>query len=156
MRLVRLIVAVLVCQLVGVLGSIFTVPSIPTWYASINKPAFIPPNWIFAPVWTTLFALMGIAAFLVWERGIKKPEVKSALMVFGVQLALNLLWSVLFFGLQAPLYALIEIVILWLAILWTIIRFYRISKLAGWLLVPYILWVSFASFLNLSVWWLNR
>jgi tryptophan-rich sensory protein len=131
-------------------------PSIPTWYASLQKPAFNPPNWIFGPVWTTLFIMMGVAAFLVWDKGLENKKVKISLAIFGLQLLLNVLWSILFFGLQSPLYAFIDIIMLWASILATIIYFYRISAAAAYLLIPYILWVSFASILNLSIVILNR
>ena len=154
-KLVRLIAAILVCQLAGAIGSIFTAPAISGWYASIEKPLFNPPNWIFAPVWTTLFLLMGISLYLVWDKGLEKKEVKLAVFVFGLQLALNIVWSFLFFGLQNPFLAFIEIALLWIAILANIVFFYRISKKAGLLLVPYLLWVSFAAFLNYNIWMLN-
>ncbi|MBN2043364.1 MAG: tryptophan-rich sensory protein [Candidatus Aenigmarchaeota archaeon] len=152
---VRLVVSVVICELAGIIGSFFTMPSIPTWYASINKPEFIPPNWVFAPVWTTLFLLMGISLYMIWDKGLNKKENKTALYVFGVQLVLNIIWSALFFGLQNPLAAFIEIIVLWVAILASIIFFYRISKWSGIIMIPYILWVSFAAFLTYSVWVLN-
>ncbi|MBN2517805.1 MAG: tryptophan-rich sensory protein [Candidatus Altiarchaeota archaeon] len=151
----KLIVAILVSEMAGIIGSVFTTPAIPTWYATLEKPFFNPPSWVFAPVWTTLFVLMGIAAYLVWEKGFEKKEVRKALSIFGVQLVLNTMWSILFFGAQSPLLAFIEIIILWFAILLTIVKFWRISKNAGLLLIPYIAWVSFASVLNLSIWLLN-
>ena len=154
-KILRLVVSVLVCQAAGVVGSLFTSPSIPTWYASLQKPNFNPPNWIFAPVWTILFLLMGISLYLVWSKGLRIKKVKTAVFIFAIQLILNMLWSFLFFGLQSPLYAFIEIVILWLAILLTITSFYKISKIAGYLLLPYILWVSFAAVLNFSILILN-
>lgn len=154
-KLVKFIAAILACQLAGFVGSIFTVPAISGWYTIIQKPLFNPPNWIFAPVWTTLFLLMGISLYLIWEKGLDKKEVKLAVSVFGVQLALNIVWSFLFFGLQNPFLAFIEIVLLWIAILATIILFYQISKKAGLLLIPYLFWVSFAAFLNYSIWILN-
>ena len=152
-RVTRLIAAILICQLAGIIGSVFTTPSIPTWYAGINKPDFTPPNRLFAPVWTTLFLLMGISLYWIWEKGLKKN--KLAVYVFSAQLILNIIWSLLFFGLQNPYLAFIEIIILWIAILTTIILFYRISKKAGIMLIPYLVWVSIAAFLNYSVWVLN-
>ena len=154
-KILKLVVAVFICQLAGVIGSIATFPSIPTWYATLNKPAFNPPNWIFGPVWTTLFTLMGIAAYLIWQIGYQNPKVKQALKIFALQLVLNSFWSILFFGLHNPLAAFIEIIVLWIAILTTIILFHRLSKAAGWLLVPYLLWVSFAALLNLTIVVLN-
>lgn len=150
-----LIVSIGISELAGIIGSIFTASSIPTWYATLQKPSFNPPSWVFGPVWTTLFVLMGIAAFLVWQQGWKKKSVKIALSLFGVQLFLNTLWSILFFGMKNPGTACIEIIFLWLAIVATMIAFLKISKTAFWLLVPYILWVSFASFLNYTIWSLN-
>lgn len=155
-KIINLVVSVAVCLLAGTIGSVATMPSIGAWYALLNKPALNPPNWIFGPVWTTLYIMMGIAAFLIWDKGLKKKGVINALYIFAAQLLLNTIWSVLFFGMHAPLYAFIEIVLLWAAILASIIAFYRISKAAGYLLVPYILWVSFASYLNLMIWLLNR
>lgn len=155
MKIVRLVVAVAIPLVAGFLGSVFTMPSIPTWYAAINKPAWNPPNWIFGPVWTTLFILMGIALWLVWEKGLDKIQVRTAVNIFSAQLVLNIVWSLLFFGLHSPFWAFIEIIALWLLILWTIIAFYRLDKTAGLILIPYILWVSFASFLNFTVMRLN-
>lgn len=156
----KLVVAVVGSELAGIIGSVFTVSSIPTWYATIVRPELSPPNWIFGPVWTTLYGLMGVAAFLVWSSYAeasedKKKGIKIALALFGIQLVLNTLWSVIFFGLQNPGAALIEILVLWLAIITTIVTFSKISKPAAWLLVPYIAWVSFAAYLNYSIWALN-
>lgn len=152
---VKLIASLVICQLAGLVGSIFTTPAIPTWYAALEKPAFTPPSWLFAPAWTTLFVLMGIAAFLVWQRGLAERAVRVALTIFAVQLGLNVLWSVAFFGLKAPLGGLIVIALLWFAILLTIQSFSRFSRAAGLLLLPYILWVSFAAILNGAIVILN-
>jgi tryptophan-rich sensory protein len=143
---------ILLAEGAGIVGSFFTTSNIPTWYATLTKPPIAPPNWVFGPVWTTLFLLMGIAAYFVWRTGVRS---RSALQIFGIQLALNVLWSLIFFGLQNPGAAFIEIILLWLAIVWTIYAFSRHSKLAAWLLVPYIAWVSFASVLNYFIWVLN-
>jgi tryptophan-rich sensory protein len=167
----KLVIAIVVSELAGIVGAVFTTPSIAGWYSGLEKPALNPPSWIFGPVWTTLYALMGIALFLVWQRlgreqGIasssdrgRNPRndkgVKIALGVFTLQLLLNVLWSVLFFGLHAPGGALVDIVALWAAILATIIAFANVSRPAAWLLVPYLLWVSFAFYLNYSIWTLN-
>lgn len=151
----KLAIAIIISELAGIIGSFFTTTSITTWYATLLRPDFYPPNWIFAPVWTILFAFMGIALFLIWEKGLTKKDVRIAFTVFFAQLALNILWSILFFGLHNPGAALIEIFSLWLAILTTIISFYKISKTASYLLIPYILWVSFAAYLNYSIWILN-
>jgi len=154
-NILKLVVSIVVSQCAGIIGSVFTTPAIPTWYASLQKPPFTPPNWLFAPAWITLYLLMGIAALLVWRVGLANHRVRTALVLFLVQLALNALWSVVFFGLQSPLYGVIVIIVLWLTILLTMLKFARISAVAAWLLVPYILWVSFASVLNISIWILN-
>ena len=150
---IRLVITILICQMAGIIGSVFTISSIPTWYASLNKPWFSPPNWLFGPVWITLFTLMGISLYLMWNRGLK--SVKIPLTLFGVQLILNTVWSFLFFGLESPFIAFIEIIILWISIALTIISFYRISKKAGLILLPYIIWVSIATALNYYIWILN-
>lgn len=151
----KLIIAIAISEAAGVIGTVFTTSSITGWYSTVTKPELAPPNWIFGPVWTTLFALMGIASFLIWKKGLERRDVKVALGIFLGQLLLNTLWSIIFFGAQSPKYAFIEIIFLWLAILTTIITFFRISKPAAWLLLPYIMWVSFAGFLNYSIWMLN-
>lgn len=151
----KITAAVVVCLAVGALSGIATSSSVTTWYTTLNKPSFNPPNWLFAPVWSTLYAMMGVAAGLVWARSAETYKVKAALSVFALQLALNSLWSILFFGLRNPTVALVEIVVLWIAIFLTIRRFYPISKWAAWLLIPYLLWVSFASVLNLFIVILN-
>ena len=151
----RLIIAIVIAELAGGIGSIFTISAIPTWYVTLVKPAFGPPSWIFGPVWTTLYLLMGIAAFLVWNKGLDRTDVRKALSVFLLQLALNVAWPIIFFGLHSLVWALIDIIGLWLAIVWAMALFYKISKPAMWLLVPYILWVSFAMYLNHSIWMLN-
>jgi tryptophan-rich sensory protein len=154
-KTIMFIISIAIPLLAGFIGSIATSGSVSSWYQTINKPSFNPPDWVFGPVWTTLFILMGISLYIVWSKGLKKKGVKKALGVFGVQLGLNILWSFLFFGLKSPLYALIEIVILWAAILYTIILFHKISKKAAYLLIPYILWVSFAFVLNLAIFLVN-
>lgn len=150
-----LLFAIGVSELAGVVGSVVTIPAISTWYDTLTKPAVNPPAWLFGPVWTLLYFLMGIAAFLIWRKGWQNRHVKIALAVFGVQLALNTLWSIIFFGFRSPGWALIEITFLWSAILATVIVFAKISKSAAWLLAPYLLWTSFAVYLNLSLWNLN-
>lgn len=155
-NILKLVTAVVTTELAGIIGALFTAPAIPAWYAGLNKPALAPPNWIFAPVWTTLFLLMGIAAFLVWRRGLNRHDVRIALAIFICQLLLNTLWSIIFFGWQKPGAAMVEIILLWLAILTTIIAFYKISRPAAWLLMPYIVWVSLAGYLNYSIWALNN
>jgi benzodiazapine receptor len=152
----KLVISLGVCQLAGFIGSIFTRPSISTWYAELQKPRFTPPDWIFGPVWISLYILMGIAVFLVWRRGFHHQVLKRALAVFGVQLVLNALWSFLFFRLRSPLAGLIGVLVLGIAIILTVRSFLAVSRMAGLLLIPYFLWVSFATGLNLSIWWLNR
>jgi tryptophan-rich sensory protein len=152
---IKLGIAILVSLMAGLVGSFFTGNSIENWYQFLEKPALNPPSWVFGPVWTLLYVLMGIALFLVWKKGWKKKAVKIAMNLFFIQLALNALWSILFFGLQNPLLAFVEIVILWLLIVITMEKFYHISKPAMYLLIPYLLWVSFASYLNASIWLLN-
>lgn len=151
----KLITAIALSELAGLIGSVFTAPSIAGWYSSLIKPQLAPPNWIFAPVWTTLFALMGVAAFLIWKKGLDRRDVRIALGIFIGQLMLNTLWSIIFFALHSPGGAFVEIIMLWLVILATIFAFARISKPAAWLLVPYIAWVTFAAYLNASIWILN-
>jgi tryptophan-rich sensory protein len=151
----KFIVSILVCQLAGIIGSFFTAPAIPTWYAELKKPDFVPPSWVFAPAWIFLFFLMGISLYLIWSKDLEKKEVRTSLFVFFIQLIFNILWSFLFFGLRSPLFGLYDIIILWFAIFVTILSFYRVSKWAAFLLIPYILWVSFATLLNFSIWQLN-
>ncbi len=153
-KIAKLLLAIIVCQFAGIIGSIFTFEAIPNWYATLQKPAFSPPNWLFGPVWITLYALMGISLFFVLEEN-KNKQAKTAIAIFAVQLMLNALWSMLFFGLRAPLLGLVGIIALWLAIAATIIKFYPISKKAAWLLVPYLAWVSVATTLNLFIVLLN-
>jgi benzodiazapine receptor len=154
-KYVALFLFILVSQTAGILGAFFTTSAIPTWYTTLNKPFFNPPNWIFGPVWTVLYLLMGISAYLVWKEGFGKTKVKAALNAFFVQLILNSLWSIIFFGLKNPLLAFLEIIVLWYLILKTYLAFNKLSKTAGYLLLPYLAWVSFASILNLSIVILN-
>lgn len=151
----KLFCAILGCEAVGILGTIFTNPSIPTWYASLNKPFFSPPNWIFGPVWTLLYFLMGISFYLVLKKGWNKKNVRTALGFFLAQLSLNFIWSPLFFGLQSPLLGLITIIAMWVLIVITMKKFRKISKPAFYLLIPYLLWVSFATILNAFILILN-
>lgn len=151
----KFIFCIAICELVGASGAIFTMPAINGWYETIQKPSFNPPNWIFAPVWTFLFFLMGVSLYLILEKDIKDKMVKSGLLIFVGQFVLNVAWSFLFFGLHKPFEAFVEIIFLWLAILLTIFQFHKIDKRAAYLLIPYLLWVSFASILNLAVWILN-
>lgn len=153
-KYLKLVIAIATPLLIGAVGSLFTRPEISGWYVSIQKPSFNPPNWIFGPVWTTLFILIGISFFLIWNKKLIY-KIKPEATLYYLQLGLNLLWSILFFGFHQPLLSLIEIVVLWICILLLIIRFYQISKLASYLLVPYLLWVSFAAILNFMIVKLN-
>ncbi len=154
-NILKLIASILVCQLAGMIGAVATSSAIQTWYVTLNKPFFTPPNWLFAPVWLTLYTLMGISLFLIWRQGVQDRHVKSALAIFGIQLLLNAFWSIAFFGLRSPLAGLSVILMLWIAIAATIVKFLPLSKPAGLLLVPYILWVSIAAALNLAIVLLN-
>ena len=144
----KLFLSVSVCLLAGFIGSVATFPSIPTWYAGLIKPPFNPPNWIFGPVWTTLYVLMGIAMYLVWRK-------KKSLKLFLIHLGVNAGWSIIFFGLHSVLGGLVTIIILWGCIYTLIREFYRIDRRASYLLYPYLAWVSFASLLNVALLILN-
>jgi translocator protein len=151
----RLIISLIACELVGVLSTPFTIASIPAWYAYLNKPSFSPPNWVFAPAWITLYFLMGVSFYLIWNIGWEKKKVRTAGHYFYAQLLCNFLWSLLFFGLRSPILGLVDIILLWLCIFFTMIRFRSLSKIAFYLLIPYLLWVSFAALLNVSIVVLN-
>lgn len=156
-KYVKIAIALLVCLAVGYSASTVTRPSVETWYPTLIKPIFNPPNWIFMPMWTLLYILMAVAAGLVWDKIKEQNEaVKKALLFFIIQLTLNAIWSYLFFGLKNPLLALIEIALLWLMIYETYLKFTKINKTAGYLLIPYLAWVAFAAVLNASIWWLNK
>lgn len=150
-KVLPLILSVGVCFLAAGLGSVFTTSAIGTWYATLQKPIFNPPNWIFGPVWTLLYLMMGISLYTAWNTKTHTKDRRQGLSFFFVQLALNVLWSILFFGLKSPATALIGVIVLWFAIYLTIGKFLQVSKLAGWLLIPYLAWVSFATVLNLSI-----
>ncbi|MCL9809307.1 tryptophan-rich sensory protein [Flavobacterium sp. HXWNR70] len=157
MNWTKTVIAVVACLSVGYLSSFITRSAITNWYSTLEKPFFNPPNWLFAPVWSSLYILMGIALGIVWSKYQKNnAEVKNALQVFVFQLLLNALWSLLFFGLKNPLLAFIEIILLWLVIYEAIKSFRKIDGLASKLLIPYLAWVSFATILNGSIWYLNR
>ena len=154
-NILKFITSVVGCELVGLLGTPFTAVAIPTWYAALNKPFFAPPNWLFGPTWTLLYFLMGVSFYLIWKQGLEKKKVKTASLFFCAQLALNFIWSPVFFGLRAPLLGLIVIVALWASIVMTMRKFYPLSRPAFYLLVPYLLWVSFATALNAAIAVLN-
>jgi tryptophan-rich sensory protein len=153
-NITKLFISILLCQLAGLVSLVYTQKSISTWYPTLIKPAFMPASWLFAPVWIALFLLMGIALYLVWQKD-KKMNINSAMVLFSIQLLLNVMWSVFFFGMQNPLYGFIDIMLLGLAILATTLSFWKISKTASYLLVPYLLWVIFAAVLNFYVLKLN-
>lgn len=155
-RIAGFLAAVLLPLLVGGLGSLATMGGVRTWYPTLARPSFAPPDWVFGPVWTALYLMMGVSSWLVWRAGADRPEVRSALALYLIQLGLNLAWSWLFFGLHRPGLALVEIVLLLAAILWTMLRFAPISTVAAGLLAPYAAWVLFAAVLNAGFWWLNR
>lgn len=144
----RLIISIIIPQLIGFIGTFFTSSSTNSWYESLNKPAFTPPDAVFGPVWIFLYLLMGISLYLIWNKGLKNNHVRSAIIVFAIQLLLNSLWSIVFFGLQSTILGFIVIILLWLAIIVTIRKFYPISPIAAWLLSPYLLWVTFATIIN--------
>ena len=152
----KLLIAVALPVAVGGLSGFATARGVSTWYPTLVKPSFNPPAWVFGPVWTVLYIMMGVAAYLVWLRGVDADGVRVALAVFVVQLVLNGLWSILFFGMHSLGWALFEIIVLWVAIAATIWLFWRVVPAAGVLLLPYWAWVSFATVLNASLWWLNR
>ncbi len=152
----KFVVSILVCLAAGAVGTVFTVSAIPTWYAALNKPVFSPPNYLFAPVWTVLYILMGISFYLIWKKGIKSRKNREAIFLFGTQLVLNTVWSPVFFGAKNILLALIIIIAMWFYIVKTIVAFRKVDKTAALLLYPYIAWVSFATVLNFSIWMLNR
>lgn len=147
-------VCLLACFAAAGLGAIFSGPAVGAWYAGLNKPSFNPPNWIFGPVWTILYVLMAVAAWVVWRLRTSHP-VRTALWLFGVQLALNAAWSIIFFGFHRPLAALIDLVLLWLFLALTLVAFWRLRHAAGILLLPYLAWVSFAGVLNAAIVVLN-
>jgi translocator protein len=152
----RLALSIGLCFVFAYAGSTFTpLPGSEWYYSVLNKPSWNPPDWLFPPAWSLLFLLMGIALYLVVQQASEKTNIRLPLIVFGVQLLLNLGWSAAFFGLHSPLLALVVIVLLWLAILLTIVKFKAVSPLSGYLLIPYLLWVSFASVLNFTIWQLN-
>ena len=143
------IISLALPQIAGLIGSFFTISAIPTWYAVLEKPGFSPPNWIFGPVWILLYILMGVSVYLIWQKD------KSATWLFWIHLFFNAIWSIIFFGLQNPGLALVNIIIIWLLIIVLIIKFWKINKWASYLLFPYLFWVSFASLLNYYIWYLN-
>ena len=156
MDIVKLFACIIFCLGAGSIGDLFLAGSLDTWYAALRKPAFNPPSWVFGPVWTILYILMGVSVFLVWNKGFGYPGVRIAIILFIIQLVLNALWTPAFFGARSPLLGLIVILLLWLAILATMVTFGRISIISSVILLPYIMWVSFAVVLNAALFYLNR
>jgi tryptophan-rich sensory protein len=155
LKTIKLIISIFICQLAGFIGSFFTRVSVDTWYKNLTKPFFNPPNWVFSPVWITLYFLMGVSFFLIWTKDLYMSKKKKALSIFLIQLIFNTIWSMVFFGLKNIYLSVVVIIALWFLILFTILEFYKISKVSAFLLVPYILWVSFAGILNASILLLN-
>ncbi len=150
-----LVLCIAIPLLAGVIGSFVTMSAIPTWYAQLEKPSFTPPNWVFGPVWTVLYILMGVSLYLIVQNGLERRAVQQGVIIFSAQLALNTLWSIAFFGMQSPLYGLITILALLALISATIVSFWRISKTATAFLVPYACWVCLATALNAMILVLN-
>lgn len=155
MKFITPIIFVLISQSAGIIGSFFTVSSVSTWYQTINKPSFNPPSWIFGPAWITLYTFMGISSYLVWLKLGVNELAKPALILFFIHLAFNAAWSIIFFGLKSPFWALVVIAILWIMIAVLIYMFFQIDRRAAYLMIPYLAWVSFASTLNFFIWRLN-
>ncbi len=154
-QIIKLTASLVICYAAAFFGALFSGDPRSEWYASLAKPSFMPPGWLFGPVWTVLYGMMAISLFLVWRNGLDNKQVRRASIVFLTQLILNAIWSPVFFGLEMPGLALVVIIILWLLILMTIVVFGRISKLAAGLLVPYLMWVTFATVLNCAIVYLN-
>lgn len=146
---------ILLCELIGVIGAVFTVASIPTWYASLIKPVFSPPNWLFGPVWTLLYALLGIAGYVVWIRRAKKKGAHDAMRWFFINLFFNALWSPVFFGMRNIVAGYVLLSIIWITCIFMIDRFTKIDKISAYLVLPYFVWVSFATVLSFNIWLLN-
>jgi translocator protein len=154
--IVKLIISLIACFAAAGIGGIFTAKTIPTWYPTLKKPRYTPPNQVFGPVWTILYILMAISVFLVWQKGLSTEGVITPFILFWVQLFFNVLWSIIFFGMKSRGGGVIVIIVLWLLILATIVTSFQVSLWAGILLVPYIVWVSIATYLNVGIWRLNK
>ena len=152
----RLILSILIPHLVGIGAGIATASSVQDWYPNLRKPSWNPPNWVFGPAWALLYTMMGVALYRVWGMGTDNPAVRWALILFGVQLVFNGLWSLLFFGMRSPGLGLVEVIFLWLSVVATTVAFGLLDPVSWFLLVPYVAWVTFAAVLNGAVWWLNR
>lgn len=152
---VKLLISLALPQIAGISGVLFTETGEGSWYRQINRPSWNPPGWVFGPVWTMLYIMMGIAFYLVWKSSASEKLKRPAMTFWIIQLALNFFWTVIFFGAHQPGWATLEIIVLWIFILLTILAFFRINKTAAWLMVPYLLWVSFASVLTATIWQMN-
>lgn len=152
---IKFVGAIIICEFVGIAGSLFTADAIPSWYANLNQPSFVPPNWVFGPVWTVLYAMLGVVLFRIWKRGFKNKANSFVFKVFLVQLFLNAIWTPIFFGMRNLGLALGVIILLWLSIAYLIYLFSKLDKMSFWFLWPYLLWVSFATALNWSFFLLN-
>jgi translocator protein len=153
---IKLVISIIACFAAAGIGSLFTLKAIPNWYAGLKKPSYTPPNWAFGPVWTTLYLLMGISVFLVWQKGLATNGALLAFILFWIQLLVNAIWSIVFFGIKSKGGGVIAIIVLWFLIMVTMIASFRVSGWAGALLIPYIVWVSIASYLNIGTWLLNK
>ena len=153
---IKLVISIIACFAAAGIGSLFTFKAIPNWYAGLKKPSYTPPNWAFGPVWTALYLLMGISVFLVWQKGLATNGALFAFILFWIQLVVNAIWSIVFFGKKSKGGGVITIIVLWLLIMVTMITSFRVSDWAGALLIPYIMWVSIASYLNIGIWLLNK
>ena len=152
----KLIISILICETTGITSGLIANTGVNTWFDALNKPSWNPPAFLFAPVWTFLYLLMGISLWLIWKSAAPVAQKSNAIILFSLQLFLNFWWSIIFFKFHSPAFALVDIILLLILILFTIISFSKLSKPAAWLLVPYIAWVSFATILNYSIWVLNK
>ncbi|MCL4354729.1 tryptophan-rich sensory protein [Patescibacteria group bacterium] len=155
-NILRLIISIAICQSACLIGALFTVSSIENWFNLLNQPSFRPPNWLFGPVWTTLYTLIGISLYWIWTAGTEKKEVKDALKLFAIHLALNASWSIVFFGMHNIFLSLVNIIALWILIVMVMFKFYKINRKASLILLPYLAWVSFATILNYNIFLLNK
>ena len=154
--ILKLVVSIVACFAAAGIGSLFTFKAIPTWYATLKKPPYTPPNWAFGPVWAALYTLMAVSVFIVWRKGLAAEGVLPAFVLFWIQLAVNVIWSIIFFGMKSKGGGVITIIALWLLIAATMAASFQVSAWAGGLLVPYLVWVTIASYLNIGVWRLNK
>jgi benzodiazapine receptor len=154
-QIIKLIISIALPLLVGAVAGMFTAKAVPEWYATLNRPSFSPPNWLFGPVWTTLYLILGISLFLIWKQNPTEDR-NIAIILFLVQIFLNFAWSFLFFYFKLVGIALVEIVLLWITIIIMIVQFYKVLPLAAYINIPYLLWVSFATVLNAAYYMLNQ